>query len=313
MSFGADLRRERELRGISLDEISKETKIGVRLLEAMELDRFDLLPGGVFRKAFLRNYASYIGLNEEKVLQDYALQVEGERTAPVQEVKILPTLSSSSTDVPASQSVKVVLILLLVIMVLTGSVWYLQRCARKNQETQEMGKSKEGNQHPVPPPGQPSSPKETQPVSSPGVAPATTADSAMSPGSANSPSSPVNTTADLKVLGELAKKPKIPVPAPGSKAVTEKAPGELALKVVVLQETWVSVESGDTTLYSGLLLPEQIKTFSLQRPLKITAGNAGGVRLSVNNKLLLPMGKLGEVRVLVINAENYPQLLAPGL
>jgi cytoskeletal protein RodZ len=49
VSFGVSLKRERELRGISLAEIAKTTKISVRLLEAIEKDRFDILPEGVFR------------------------------------------------------------------------------------------------------------------------------------------------------------------------------------------------------------------------------------------------------------------------
>jgi hypothetical protein len=117
---------------------------------------------------------------------------------------------------------------------------------------------------------------------------------------------------DLRVLGELAKKPEAPATTPGSGTEGNNAAGELSLKLKILQETWISVESGDSTLYSGLLYPEQIRSFSLQQPLKITLGNAGGVQFSVNNHPLVPMGKPGEVRVVVINAENYNQLLVPG-
>src|SRR5438552_3617992 len=76
MSFGANLKRERELRGISLEEIAKATKISVRLLAAIESDRHDLLPGGVFRTSFIKSYARYLGMNEEKVLQEYCLTTE---------------------------------------------------------------------------------------------------------------------------------------------------------------------------------------------------------------------------------------------
>jgi transcriptional regulator with XRE-family HTH domain len=76
VAFGANLKRERELRGITLDEISKATKISVRLLEAIETDRFDILPSGIFRKSFVKSYAKYLGMNEEQILHEYALQFE---------------------------------------------------------------------------------------------------------------------------------------------------------------------------------------------------------------------------------------------
>ena len=47
-SFGENLRRERELRGVSLREIADGTKITLRFLQALEEDRVDVLPGGLF-------------------------------------------------------------------------------------------------------------------------------------------------------------------------------------------------------------------------------------------------------------------------
>ena len=62
-TFGAWLRRQREMREISLRDIAERTKISLRYLEAMEEDRFDLLPAPVFAKGFLREYARYVGLS----------------------------------------------------------------------------------------------------------------------------------------------------------------------------------------------------------------------------------------------------------
>jgi cytoskeleton protein RodZ len=77
-SFGENLRRERELRGISLREIADATKISVRFLKALEEDRVDLLPGGLFPKAFVRQYARHLGLDAERYVADF-LYVAGER------------------------------------------------------------------------------------------------------------------------------------------------------------------------------------------------------------------------------------------
>jgi len=71
MSFGENLRRERELRGISLHEIAEATKISVRFLQALEQDRHHVLPGGIFPRAFLKQYARHLGLDPEKVAAEF--------------------------------------------------------------------------------------------------------------------------------------------------------------------------------------------------------------------------------------------------
>ena len=78
-SFGASLRRERELRGVSLQEIAASTKIGVSMLQAIEDDRFDKLPQGLFVRGFVREYARFLALDEQKILTElsfHASQVE---------------------------------------------------------------------------------------------------------------------------------------------------------------------------------------------------------------------------------------------
>lgn len=70
-SFGETLKRERELREISLREISDATKINIRYLEALEENRFDVLPGGLFNKGFIRAYARYIGVDGEAMVDRY--------------------------------------------------------------------------------------------------------------------------------------------------------------------------------------------------------------------------------------------------
>ncbi len=70
-TLGQDLKRERELRGIPLEEISNSTKISLKLLEAIEEDRLDELPGKFFIKAILKAYAKSIGLEEDTVLNKY--------------------------------------------------------------------------------------------------------------------------------------------------------------------------------------------------------------------------------------------------
>jgi cytoskeleton protein RodZ len=71
--FGEHLRREREMRGVSLDEIAAATRISTRFLEAIEKDQWDQLPGGVFNRGFIRSIARFLGLDEDSLVAEYAL------------------------------------------------------------------------------------------------------------------------------------------------------------------------------------------------------------------------------------------------
>lgn len=71
VSFGTWLRRQRELREIRLREVADVTKISIRYLEALEEDRFDVLPAPVFAKGFLREYARFVGLDPDEVVNSY--------------------------------------------------------------------------------------------------------------------------------------------------------------------------------------------------------------------------------------------------
>ncbi len=76
-TFGDTLKRERELREISLREISDATKINIRYLEALEQNRFDALPGGLFNKGFIRAYSTYIGVDGEAMVNCYLQEIAG--------------------------------------------------------------------------------------------------------------------------------------------------------------------------------------------------------------------------------------------
>src|ERR1700739_4567458 len=82
-SFGEHLKRERELRGVTLDEISAATRIATRFLRAIENEQWDQLPGGVFNRGFVRAVARYLGLDEEKIVAEYTLAVGDRPSVPV--------------------------------------------------------------------------------------------------------------------------------------------------------------------------------------------------------------------------------------
>ena len=72
-NFGERLKRERELREVTLEEITQATRIGSRFLRALENEEWDKLPGGVFNRGFVRSIAHYLGLDEEAFLAEYDL------------------------------------------------------------------------------------------------------------------------------------------------------------------------------------------------------------------------------------------------
>jgi cytoskeleton protein RodZ len=69
--FGEKFRTAREAKDLSLDDVSNVTKISSRMLQAIEQEHFDVLPGGVFNKGFIRAYAKHLGLNPEEAVSDY--------------------------------------------------------------------------------------------------------------------------------------------------------------------------------------------------------------------------------------------------
>lgn len=80
--FGAWLRQQREMREITLREISDATKISLRYLQALEDERFDLLPAIVFAKGFLRQYAKYVGLDSDEAVNRFLVARRGDEPEP---------------------------------------------------------------------------------------------------------------------------------------------------------------------------------------------------------------------------------------
>jgi cytoskeleton protein RodZ len=70
-SIGEKLRLARETRGIALRDISEQTRISMRYLEAIETDDYRRLPGGIFNRSFVRAYAKFVGYDEQEAIDDY--------------------------------------------------------------------------------------------------------------------------------------------------------------------------------------------------------------------------------------------------
>ena len=126
-TFGENLRREREMRGVTLEEISASTKISVRFLKALEAEDLAQIPGGIFTRSFIRAYAKYLGLDEDHVMAEYHLLVPKEKETD---------LSRIATSRPPSrqEGAHGPLIAVLVAVVLLGSGYLLYRYTRASSE-----------------------------------------------------------------------------------------------------------------------------------------------------------------------------------
>lgn len=90
-TLGEELKRRREERGVSLNDISESTRIGTRFLKAIETDNFAILPGGIFTRSFIRAYAKQVGMNEDEAVSLYQQQALGQPVTPQAQPQPLPT------------------------------------------------------------------------------------------------------------------------------------------------------------------------------------------------------------------------------
>ncbi len=123
--FGVWLRQQREMREITLREISDATKISLRYLEAFEDERFDLLPAIVFAKGFLRQYAKYVGLDPDEAVNRFLVARRGDE--PESEDGDEERTSSSPRRSGAWSGWKHVLLVALVAAVLLALVFLVPR------------------------------------------------------------------------------------------------------------------------------------------------------------------------------------------
>lgn len=117
-SFGELLKRERELREISLNELTVATRVAPKFLEALENEEWSKLPGGVFNRGFVRAVARYLGLSEEHFLAEYDLAY-GEHVVPTPLTPPNPIPSPSKWIVAAG----LLIVLLAIAALVTGGVY----------------------------------------------------------------------------------------------------------------------------------------------------------------------------------------------
>jgi cytoskeletal protein RodZ len=112
--FGEHLKREREMRGVSLEEISAATRIAPRFLVALENEQWDQLPGGVFNRGFIRAVARFLGLDEDSLVSEYALETKGRSD---------PGVVADPPIEPNSRYLEMILVIVLAALLIAGVVF----------------------------------------------------------------------------------------------------------------------------------------------------------------------------------------------
>lgn len=137
-TIGEQLRLAREERGIALREISNETRISMRYLEAIETNDYKRLPGGVFNRSFVKSYARFVGFDEKQAVEGYSrfMREQGE---PVDEAETMPhPRNYAGALATRSRLVTVVVLAMVILAILTLAAlaavhWYQRRSAGDSQ------------------------------------------------------------------------------------------------------------------------------------------------------------------------------------
>jgi cytoskeletal protein RodZ len=248
VSFGENLRRERELRGVSLREIAEGTKISVRFLQALEEDRADVLPGGLFPKAFVRQYAVFLGLDPDRTAADFVLahgEPQAERRPP-------PPARRRLTLSPGAAFLGVIAVAAVVLT-------FRRPAGEADRRVQTR----------------------------------------VSPSPAGEAASAVLPTDRV-----------YPPPKAEPVAAATPASESLVLTLTAQQSCWVEVRADGETVLNRVLAEGESQTLEARGQIVLSVGNAGGLRVRVNDRPTLPLGRSGEVRKnIVITRQNLPSLV----
>lgn len=277
-SFGEKLQREREMRGVTLEEIAEATKIGTRNLRALETNEFDKLPGGIFNKGFVRAYARYLGIDEEQAVADYLAasgQADAPATGPLPEIP--PTVKLSVRRRRPWRLV--VLGILLLAAAYLGWRMYFQRGARAEENIAYTSPTAESKATPAA--SNPSASGSSQPASNANAAPSDRAQPSSTPPPAAS----------------------APAVQPAA-APAQAAPSGFTLDVRAKQDCWVAITVDGKYQGDHLLKAPSQQSLHANREVVLTVGNAGGLEFSLNGQPLPRQGLPGQKRTLTFTAKD---------
>lgn len=270
-SLGQKLRQEREKRGLTIEQLSAQTRINVQYFQSIEADDTASLPGGFFYRSFVRQYARLMDLPEsdyESVLnqslaEETAQSAGRDTVLPDREI-VVPPIPTGRFD--AALEVRRWawrLGTLVVVLALCSGVYTFWQRWRVQQEDQRLAAAKA---EPVV-----QKPAEAKPA----------------------PSAPAPEPMQASVLPQATKPPVLP--------------GEGAVRLVIraTEMTWVGVWQGDKQLFADVIHAGETRGFGATTRLRIRLGNAGGVQMEWNGQAVQPVGPKGQVRTVEFRPDGY--------
>ena len=289
-SFGAWLRRHRELREISLREIADTSKISLRYLEALEEERFDLLPAQIFAKGFLRQYARYVGIDPEETVNFFLTASQPEEEAP----EVVEARERTRRKPLAGWTyLAVALVAALVLLVLA---WGLTRL---NPEAR-------GEPEPPASPETPAAAVELPPsrVPATGEAAFDEAPGAGAPGAgAPGAGAPAGESADASTASGST--------GADSTTASETAGATLVVTVDFHRDCWVEAAVDGTRQIAEIRVQGESLRLQAEELVEIKVGDAGAVDIEVNGHPFPLEAASGAVATLRIDRETASRLARP--
>ena len=278
--IGPALRNERTRQQLSLDDVAQGTRISQRFLKAIESGDMASLPGIVFARNFVRQYAVFLKLDPEPLLTGMPRFDIDSAPLPNPPAKVAESRWTSWMTPGASVAVWCVL----AATAAAGGWWYF-----------ELPRTPATSATATPAAKQPTTP----PVDAQATAPV--ADLAQIP---------------VPPPGQTADRPQDPANVqPAADSASQQTPGPVvqnahdsakAVQVVLTarESSWVQVTADGRTAFVGMLKPNDSRSIAADSLVKVIAGNAGGLQISLNGKALDPIGQVGQVRTVRLTAEG---------
>src|SRR3990170_6148862 len=268
-SPGEYLRRERELRGISLKKIHESTRVPMKSLSALEADRYEDLPHAAFVKGYIKAYCKELGLDETDAVLRYEVycRERAEKSEPVEKPE--KPLQREPVQI-GSKNMVVILVGLGVLII--AVVYFVS--SRGGPAVGPQGGPDDGPAQSIAAPESPAPEETTEEV----------------PGAVKEPA--------VEAGGHASEKPALfaPLASPPPLAPLPAAePGEHVLTVTASETSWISITIDDGKQRDVLLRRGERAVWKASKSLSLVIGNAGGVKVDFDGKDVPLLGEPGEV------------------
>jgi cytoskeleton protein RodZ len=262
---GAALLKERRRQGLSLGDISRQLKLSVRQVEALERDDYSAYKGPVFIHGFIRNYAKLLGLDPEPLIRATDSMLNPLQAAAPSAFQ--PERAQPGPAVRGKRPLWPVITLLLLIAIALSFYFGGHRSPEGGRSAASVAARDKGV------PSAKSSNSEVKPraESKPDTEPAAK--------SATKPAAKAETKPDSRTETTV-RAPAEPIPA-----IAADATGRLTVRMIFEQESWVEIKDRTGNTIFGQLTPAgSRRSVSGEPPLSVVIGHSAGVQLFVGNK-----------------------------